>query len=123
MKEAITLIEFLLQSTNDEKELTGKYLQNANIDTITTTEELKDYIKKKKAEYKIIRGRKLKERIAEMRDIISKNKQGGFDKQKLLLAFRNLEELEEADILELGEDEKLLKEIDSFIKNDYQEPG
>lgn len=123
MKEAITLIEFLLQSTNDEKELTGKYLQNANIDTTTTTEELKDYIKKKKAEYKIKCGRKLKEKIAEMRDIISLNKQEGFDKQKLLLAFRNLEELEEADILELGEDEKLLKEIDNFIKNEYQKPG
>ena len=123
MKEAITLIEFLLQSINDEKELTGEYLQNADIDTTTRKEELKDYIKKKKAEYKIICGRKLKDRIAEMREFISHNNREGFDRQKLLLAFRNLEELDESDILEIEEDEKLLKEIDNFIKNEYYKPS
>jgi len=101
MKEAITLIEFLLQSIDDDSELTGEYLLNAQIDTKAKTEELREYIKKKRAEYRLERGRKLKEKLTELKSNLMFKNQGQLNRQELLFAYRNLEGVDEADIKEL----------------------
>jgi len=118
MKEAITLIEFLLQSIDDDSELTGEYLLNAQIDTKAKTEELREYIKKKRAEYRLERGRKLKEKLTELKSNLMFKNQGQLNRQELLFAYRNLEGVDEADIKEIEEDEQLLNELDDFIKNE-----
>lgn len=120
MKDAITLIEFLLQSIDDEKELTGEYLQNAQIDTKEKSEELKEYIKKKKAEYRLERGRKLKEKLNELKSNLLFNDRRQLNRQELLFAYRNLEGVDESDIKEIQEDTQLLNELDNFIKNEKQ---
>ena len=118
MKDAITLIEFLLHSIDNNKELTQEYLQNAQIDTEETTERLKEYIKKKKAEYRLERGRMLKEKFTELKsNLISKN-QVQLNREELLFAFRNLEGVNESDLKEIEKDAQLLNELDNFIKNE-----
>jgi|WetSurMetagenome_2_1015567.scaffolds.fasta_scaffold140845_2 hypothetical protein len=118
MKDAITLIEFLLHSIDNNKELTEEYLQNAQIDIEETTEELKEYIKKKRAEYRLERGRILKEKFTELKNnLISKN-QVQLNRDELLFAFRNLEGVDESDLKEIEEDAQLLNELENFIKNE-----
>lgn len=118
MKEATTLIEFLLQPADGNSELTTEYLKNTGIDIQGKNEELSEYIKKKKAEYRLERGRKLKEKLAGLKSNLTSEYKPEINRQDLILAYRNLEGVDEKDIKEIEEDTQLLKELEDFINNE-----
>ena len=106
------LLDFYLFSDLEDKAAVDEYLEEAGIDFDSFYENLGTLIQKKKAERKLLEGKRFKENyLKQLKQLIINKKQELEINGDIQYAFRNLEKMDEDELKSLLDDDKKLELI------------
>jgi len=112
------LLDFYLFSDLEDETAVNMYLEEERLDFDSFYENIGAFIKKKKAELKLAEGKKFKEEyLQRAKQILQQAAAGGFNIIEPGLAFRNLEELSEDDMMNILEDKKKLEILKKMLED------
>ena len=111
------LLDFYLFSDLEDEKAVEEYLEEECIDFDSFYDDIGLMLKRKKAEIKIEKGKKLKEEYGKkLQELMENWKTTGNRKEELRYAFRKMEELSDEELSSLADDDKKLELLKILIQ-------
>jgi hypothetical protein len=115
--KSFNFIELYLESADENIEVVKKQLEDAGIDYEQSLETTERLIKQQRAKLKLKKGKKLREKLLVLIENVLAGKTEVHNMEQFQFAFRNLDGVNEEDLEELQQDEKLLIEINKYLQD------
>ena len=116
--EIIALLDFYLFSDLENEAEVDTYLVEEGVDFNSFYENMGMLIKKKKAELKLNEGRKFREEyLNRLKDMVKEAGVAFKKKEELRLAFRNLENPDENEMMKIVEDKKKMDILKKMLED------
>ena len=114
MEDSRELISFITDPADDDDQYIDTYLADNGIDHKGFRENILSYLKEKKAEVLINKGRRFKEKFYNL--LWDDPQFKVYSEAEFALGFRKLEELEEGEMDDIKEDELKLRLLQELVK-------